>query len=403
MRVLRTFADQMKSMNYNRLKLKSGKQESINRRHPWIFSGALQPDHAPLKEGQKVFVADPKGIVVATGHYGGGSIAVRVLSFDESVIDQSFYEKAIGNALHLRACLNLYGSTVTNAYRLIHGEGDGLPGLVIDIYSKVAVVQTHSAGMAADAPLIEAALRSCYEGYLEHVILKSAEGKGQLVLGEGQPAETTILENELLFKANWATGQKTGFFLDQRENRALISHYAKDRRVLNAFCYSGGFSVYAMKAGAAHVHSLDSSEKALDLLEVHLQLNALTTAPHESIKADALTYLASDEAKHAAYDLIVLDPPAFAKHRSARHAAVQAYKRINARAMQIIEPGGIIFTFSCSQVVTPDLFNHTIAAAAIESGRNVRILHHLHQPADHPVSIYHPEGEYLKGLVLAID
>lgn len=390
-------------MSYPILKLKPGKNESTGRRHPWIFSGALQHISDIPSEGDKVYVADSKGQIIATGHYGTGSIAIRVLAFAKSTIDDKFYEERLRNALHLRAAFGLYKSSHTDAFRLVHGEGDGLPGLVIDIYRKVAVVQTHSAGMQRDFQNIEQALTACFGGGIEFVIAKSAEAKGSMPLSEGQPKETEILENGHKFKANWATGQKTGFFLDQRDNRSLISHFAEGRTILNAFCYSGGFSIYALKAAAKKVHSLDSSEKALDLLEEHLEMNDLKEAPHTSIKADALTYLASAEACAAKYDLIVLDPPAFAKHRSARHAAVQAYKRTNARAMDILAPGGILFTFSCSQVVTPDLFNHTIAAAAIESGRNVRILHHLHQPADHPVSIYHPEGEYLKGLVLSID
>jgi 23S rRNA (cytosine1962-C5)-methyltransferase len=390
-------------MSYPILKLKPGKNESTARRHPWIFSGALQHISEVPREGDKVYVADSKGLIIATGHYGTGSIAVRVLAFAKCLIDDGFYEERLRNALELRESLGLYKSEHTDAFRLVHGEGDGLPGLVVDIYRKVAVVQTHSAGMQMDFQNIESALKICFEGYIEFVISKSAEAKGSTPLLKGQPSETEILENGHRFKANWATGQKTGFFLDQRDNRALISSFSEGRTILNAFCYSGGFSIYALKSGAKNVHSLDSSEKALNLLDEHILMNDLTEAPHSAIKADALTYLAAGEARDAQYDLIVLDPPAFAKHRSARHAAVQAYKRINAKAMEIIAPGGILFTFSCSQVVTPDLFNHTIAAAAIESGRNVRILHHLHQPADHPVSIFHPEGEYLKGLVLAID
>ncbi len=402
---MRTFAVQTQAMAYPILKLKPKKQQSIDRKHPWIFSGALDGEFNRYKDGEVVQVADVSGRILATGHFGTGSIAVRVLAFADVKIDVAFYTKRLENALQWRTALGLADNDQTNAYRLVHGEGDGLPGLVIDYYNQVVVIQMHSKGMVEDAELIGEALQNVYKGSIAHFIGKRADGKREQTpkLPEGAPAGIAIREYGNQFFVNWVTGQKTGFFLDQRENRHLIGQYAAGRKVLNAFSYSGGFSIFALKANASEVHSLDSSEKAIKLVEEHLEMNDLTESNHKSIQEDALEYLNSEAAKTAGYDLIVLDPPAFAKHRSARHAAVQAYKRLNARAMKIIKPGGILFTFSCSQVVTPELFNHTIAAAAIESGRSIRILHHLHQPADHPVNIFHPEGEYLKGLVLAVD
>jgi 23S rRNA (cytosine1962-C5)-methyltransferase len=393
------------SMSYPILFLKPKKIDSIMRRHPWVFSGALSGDLSKHKDGDKVTVADATGNVLATGHFGAGSIAVRVLEFANVQLDLKFYTKRLKRAYELRQQLGLINNDDTNGYRLVHGEGDGLPGLVVDVYANVAVIQMHSKGMIQDSTFIQQALQSIYGNGIAHFIEKRADSKREQTpkLPEGAPAGTAILEHGQSFYVDWQTGQKTGFFLDQRENRALIGQYAAGKKVLNAFSYSGGFSIYALKAGAKEVHSLDSSAKAIQLVQDHLEMNGLKESNHRSICADALEYLNGDEAKMAHYDLIVLDPPAFAKHRSARHAAVQAYKRLNARAMRIAGPGSILFTFSCSQVVTPELFNHTIAAAAIESGRTVRILHHLHQPADHPVSIFHPEGEYLKGLVLAID
>jgi len=392
-------------MTYPIIKLKPRKLQSIERRHPWIFSGALSGDLQQYEEGQPVHVADERGQIRATGHWGAGSIAVRVLSFDQVEINVEFYTTRLQNALALRKAIGIADNTETNGYRLIHGEGDGLPGLVIDIYKDVAVIQMHSKGMVEDVAMIREALKACYDNALLHIVEKRADHKREQTpkLEVGTPPGTEILENGLKFYVDWLTGQKTGFFIDQRENRALIGKYAPGRKVLNAFCYSGGFSIYALKAGAAEVHSLDSSEKAITLVDAHLKLNDLQESNHTSICADAMVYFNGAQARDARYDLIVLDPPAFAKHRSARHAAVQAYKRLNAKAMEIIEPGGILITFSCSQVVTPELFNHTIAAAAMECGRSVRILRHLHQPEDHPVSIFHPEGEYLKGLVLCVD
>lgn len=390
-------------MLYPVLHLKPKKEISITRRHPWVFSGALSGKTDDLKEGEKVQLRDVAGKVLATGHFGGGSIAMRILDFAETQIDTAFYTRKLTEARDLRTAMGLPNEE-TDGYRLVHGEGDGLPGLIIDMYAGIAMVQSHSRGIEDDHAMIEEALRNVFGDSLKHVVGKSANAKGQTAveLPEGAPGHTEFKEYGHTFTADWARGQKTGFFLDQRENRQLVSRYSKGRKVLNAFCYTGGFSVYALRAGAAEVHSLDSSQKAMDQTEAHMATNGYTGPEHRSITADAMKYLASDEAVAEAYDLIVLDPPAFAKHRSARHAAVQAYKRLNARAFEIAAPGSIVFTFSCSQVVSPELFNHTIAAAAMESGRNIRILHHLHQPADHPVSIYHPEGEYLKGMVVFV-
>ncbi len=390
-------------MSYPILKLKSGKTRSINRRHPWIFSGALQANQPNIENGDKVLIADHAGNFLATAHYSDGSIAARVLAFSKEEINAEFYTNRITSAFQIRKLSGLIQNESTNAYRLIHAEGDQLPGLVIDFYNGTAVVQTHSKGMTNDFGLIREALESCLGSGLKQVVHKSADKKSENITGdEFAEATVEILEHGNSFVVNHQTGQKTGFFLDQRENRALSGQYSKDKKVLNAFCYSGGFSIYALKAGAAMVHSLDSSAKAMALVDENLEINRLSSANHKSITADAMDYLNSDEARDEKYDVIILDPPAFAKHRSARHKAVQAYKRLNARALRIMKPGGVLITFSCSQVVTPDLFNHTIAAAAIEENRHVRILHHLHQPEDHPISIFHPEGEYLKGLVLAV-
>lgn len=391
-------------MSYPILKLKSGKTQSISRRHPWIFSGALQSHNFELENGDTVYISDHQEEIIATAHYSDGSIAARILAFHKVEIDSDFYGSRIRAAFEIRTQSGLTQSISTNAYRLIHAEGDQLPGLVIDFYNGVAVVQSHSAGMSRDFELIKEALQNTLVDRLDQIIHKSADkGRIHSTTPNGNHSTVSILEHDNSFEVNYMTGQKTGFFLDQRENRALSAKYAKGKKVLNAFCYSGGFSIYALKAGAAMVHSLDSSAKAMQLVDENLKLNGLGEANHQSITTDALEYLNSDEAREHEYDVIILDPPAFAKHRSARHKAVQAYKRLNARALSIMKPGGILITFSCSQVVTPDLFNNTIAAAAIEANRHVRILHHLHQPEDHPISIFHPEGEYLKGLVLAVN
>ncbi len=389
-------------MAYPSIKIKPKRIESLSRRHPWIFSGALHSPSQEMEDGDVVEVVGPGKKVLATGHYSNGSIAVRVLAFGQVQVDGAFYKDRLQNALELRRRLELVDSAETNGFRLVHGEGDQLPGLVIDIYKDVAVIQAHSHGMQRDAVFIEDALREVFDGKLRQVVLKSAENANERSEFDGE-STVDILENGHAFRVNYHTGQKTGFFLDQRDNRELLGKFAKGKRILNAFSYSGGFSVYALKAGAEEVHSLDSSQKAIDLVEENIQLNGLSTDNHKCITADALGYLHSDEAREANYDIVVLDPPAFAKHRSARHRAIQAYKRINRDAFKLLKPGGILFTFSCSQVVTPDLFYNTVAAASIEAGRHIRVLHQMSQPADHPVSIFHPEGSYLKGLVLSID
>jgi len=387
-------------MSYPVLTLKDKSLKSIRRRHPWVFSGGLNNAESDLSEGDKVYIADRKGKILGTGHYGSRSIAVRLLSFKEEQIGHEFYSAKIQNALDARRAMNL-PSPETEAFRLIHGEGDELPGLIVDIYRNTAVIQTHSGGMSRDVEAIEKAVVALDGVHIKECIHISAEAKSQKTWDDKHSEGGEFLENGHLFYANWKEGQKTGFFIDQRENRALLGSLSKGKKVLNAFSYSGGFSIYALKAGAATVHSLDSSKTALDLGEKHLNMNDLNMENHLSIQADAMEFFRNEEV--AEYDIIVLDPPAFAKHRSARHRAVQAYKRLNALAMKKAKKGSLLMTFSCSQVVTPDLFTHTIAAAAMETGRSMRILRHLHQPPDHPVGIYHPEGEYLKGLLLRID
>lgn len=387
-------------MNYTVLQLKDKSLKSIHRRHPWVFSGGIFTDTKELRAGDKVQISDRSGRILGTGHFGDRSIAVRLLSFDDSNINAVFYHEKLQNALDVRLSIGL-PAVETDAFRLIHGEGDGLPGLIIDIYRKSAVVQTHSAGMSRDIDSIKEAISGITGLQIEETIHISAETKSKGTWDNEKSEGSEFLENGHLFYANWKDGQKTGFFIDQRENRALLGSLSKGKKVLNAFSYTGGFSVYALKAGASLVHSLDSSQGALDLGEKHLKMNGLSDSLHVSIQADALDFFSKGDVED--YDIIVLDPPAFAKHRSARHRAVQAYKRLNAMAMKKAKKGSLLFTFSCSQVVTPELFAHTIAAAAMETGRSMRILRHLHQPPDHPVGIYHPEGEYLKGLLLRID
>jgi len=389
----------MKSPDYPRLILKKGKEKSIQRKHPWMFSGAFAQIPKNLEEGDKVFVCDNQKKILATGYYGSGSITARVLKFDPIAIDTAFYTEKISQAYSLRQKLGLVENTETNAYRLVHGEGDGLPGLIIDIYNGLAVLQTHSQGIQRDIDQISLAVKDVMGNRLTEIHVRSADKSQEKKM---QESVVEILEYGNKFKVDYINGQKTGFFIDQRENRNLLGEYSKGKKILNAFSYSGGFTIYALRAGADEVHSLDSSASAMELVKENLDANGLGSANHKSIVEDALAYINSNQARDEAYDIVVLDPPAFAKHKSARHKAIQAYKRLNARAMNIMKPDSILFTFSCSQVVTPDLFYSTVRAAAIETGKTVQILHHLHQPSDHPVSIYHPEGEYLKGLVLRV-
>jgi 23S rRNA (cytosine1962-C5)-methyltransferase len=389
--------------------LKKGREESLLRFHPWVFSGAIDKMKGKADEGDVVEVYSYAGDFLGTGHYQQGSITVRILSFIQRSIDLSFWEDALMKAFALRRVCGLAGSSHTSAYRLVHGEGDNLPGLIIDIYGNTAVLQAHSIGMFKDRKIITTALRKIYGGQLVAVYDKSSgtlssennkETADSYLFQEGQPS-TVVLENNLRFTIDWEKGQKTGFFLDQRDNRQLLAHYAKDRSILNLFSYTGGFSVYALSGGAKLVHSVDSSQKAIDLVDKNVKLNFADTLLHKSFATDAFEFLKESEENR--YDIIVLDPPAFAKHKDALRNALQAYKRLNAMAFGRVSPGGVIFTFSCSQVVNKVDFRNAVFSAAAISKRRVRILHQLTQPADHPINIYHPEGEYLKGLVLYVE
>lgn len=379
------------------------KTQSIERRHPWIFSGALKKMPEDVADGQVVAVLDSRGNELAKGHFNHGSIAVRVLTFENEAIDQAFFTKRITNAVALRKLLDLFRLD-NSICRLIHGEGDELPGLVVDFYGGVAVIQCHSFGMYQQIDLIVEALKSALPNELIAIYNKSSDTlpkREQIIDGYlFGTCETPhiALENGVKYNIDWINGQKTGFFIDQRENRALLAKYSRDKKILNTFCYSGGFSLAALKNGANEVHSLDSSKKAIELTDNNILLNELVDK-HTSIVADAMVYIRETGED---FDIVILDPPAFAKHRDKRHQAVQGYKRLNAMAMSHIRPGGLLMTYSCSQVVDKSLFTHTIIAAAIESGRSVRILEQLHQPADHPINAFHPEGEYLKGLLVQV-
>ena len=392
---------------YNKVYLKHGKEESLLRFHPWIFSGAIHHIDHGINEGDVVDVMAADGRFIATGHYQGGSIAVRVLSFSQTAVDDAFWAARLKSALQMRTALGLAAdpSGQTTAYRLVHGEGDMLPGLIIDIYGRTAVMQAHSIGMHRSRHAIAEALVQAMEGTLDNVYYKSettlsfVEPESGFIIGGGE-ADNIATENGLRFYVDWLKGQKTGFFVDQRENRRLLESYARNRRVLNMFCYTGGFSFYAMRGGATLVHSVDSSAKAIELTRRNVELNFPDDPRHKAFCEDAFHYL---EQAATPYDLIILDPPAFAKHRGALHNALKGYTRLNNKAFEKIAPGGILFTFSCSQVVTKDNFRNAVFTAAAQAHRQVRILHQLHQPADHPINIYHPEGEYLKGLVLYVE
>ncbi|MDO4461041.1 MAG: class I SAM-dependent rRNA methyltransferase [Bacteroidia bacterium] len=389
------------------IQLKQGKEQSLQRFHPWIFSGAIQKMDGKPQEGDVVEVTDALGSFLAVGHYQIGTIAVRVLSFEPIAIDQSFYDMRISEAFELRKKLGLVGNGETNAYRLIHGEGDRLPGLVIDMYNGTAVVQMHSVGMYVQRALIEEALRKVLGDNIKAIYNKSEgtlpfkaglEPHNAYVWGTA-PQEMIALENGLKFAPDWEHGQKTGFFVDQRENRALIERYSKDRKVLNMFCYTGGFSMYAMRGGAKLVHSVDSSERAIELTRDNIKINFGDDPRHDAFAEDAFKFM--QNAKED-YDLVILDPPAFAKHYNVLGNALKGYRRLNTKALEMIKPGGILFTFSCSQVVTKEIFRTMVFSSAAKAGRKVSVLHQLSQPADHPVDIFHPEGEYLKGLVLHV-
>lgn len=395
-------------MSYKKIVLKPKKEDSLRRFHPWVFSGAVQRKDDNLIEGEIVNVYTNNNKFIAVGHYQIGSIEVRVLSFEEREINQSFWEERLSIALDLRKSIGLLSSD-NNSYRLIHGEGDGLPGLIIDVYAGTAVIQSHSVGMHESRAVICEALKVVLKDTLKNIYYKSETtlpykadlGAENEYLFGGTDVEEIAVENGLKFYPDWVKGQKTGFFVDQRDNRSLLEKYAKNRSVLNMFCYTGGFSFYALRGGAKLVHSVDSSAKAISLTDRNVSLNFGDDKRHESFAEDAFKYLS--KINKGDYDLIVLDPPAFAKHRGAIRNALQGYKRLNAVAFEKIAKGGIIFTFSCSQVISKDAFRLAVFSAAAMSGRNVRILHQLTQPADHPINIYHPEGEYLKGLVLYVE
>ena len=387
--------------------LKRGKEESLKRFHPWVFSGAIQSMDEGIKEGDTVDVICNNGAFIGRGHYQIGSIAVRILTFNDEPVNNTFWRERLSIALQMRRSIGIADNPQNNTYRLVHGEGDNLPGLIIDCYGKTAVMQAHSVGMHYARKAIAEELINVMGQRIEHVYYKSETTLPfKADLGQengfiyGGTEENIALENGLKFHVDWLKGQKTGFFVDQRENRSLLEHFAKGKKVLNMFCYTGGFSFYAMRGGAELVHSVDSSAKAIELTTKNVELNFPGDTRHAAFCEDAFKYL---EQAGSNYDLIILDPPAFAKHRGALHNALKGYTRLNVKAFEKIKPGGIVFTFSCSQVVTKDNFRNAVFTAAAQSGRKVRILHQLHQPADHPINIYHPEGEYLKGLVLYVE
>ncbi|WP_291129244.1 class I SAM-dependent rRNA methyltransferase, partial [Dysgonomonas sp. UBA7698] len=384
-------------MNYKKVKLKPKKEESLKRFHPWIFSGAVQSKDESLAEGEVVNVYTINDEFIAVGHYQIGSIEVRVLSFEEEDIDLDFWKKRLSSALELRKSIGLLSDN-NNSYRLVHGEGDLLPGLIIDVYAETAVIQSHSVGMHESRLMICDALKAVLGDNLKNVYYKSETtlpykanlGAENEYLDKGDSVNEIALENGLKFYPDWVKGQKTGFFVDQRDNRALLEKYSKGRSVLNMFCYTGGFSFYALRGGANLVHSVDSSSKAIMLTNRNVELNFPDDKRHEAFAEDAFKFLGG--INKGDYDLIILDPPAFAKHRGAIKNALQGYKRLNAAAFEKVAPGGIVFTFSCSQVISKDAFRLAVFSAAALSGRSVRILHQLSQPADHPINIYHPEG-----------
>lgn len=405
---------------YKTVYLKKGKEESLGRFHPWVFSGAIHHIDGRPEEGDVVRILSADNRFLAVGHVQIGSIAVRILSFKDITIDHDFWLQRLRAAYDVRKSIfrqwtigdgqSTNGkSQLTNAFRLVHGEGDGLPGLVVDVYDRTAVMQAHSVGMHVSRHEIADALSEVLDGVIDNIYYKSEttlaykaseDGGNGFLKGSLSTASDIAVENGLRFHVDWLGGQKTGFFVDQRENRALLERYSYGRKVLNMFCYTGGFSFYAMRGGADLVHSVDSSSRAIDITRANVELNFPGDTRHEAFAEDAFKYL---DRMGDQYDLIILDPPAFAKHKDALRNALMGYRKLNAKAFEKIRPGGILFTFSCSQVVTKDNFRTAVFTAAALSGRRVRILHQLTQPADHPVSIYHPEGEYLKGLVLYVE
>ena len=392
---------------YKKVYLKRGKEESLKRFHPWIFSGAIQKADGGLEEGEVVRVITSEGDFIAVGHYQIGSIAVRVLSFSDVDIDDMFWQSRLESAFQMRRSIGIVDDPHNNTYRLVHGEGDNIPGLVIDIYGNTAVMQAHSVGIHQERMAIAKALVGVAGDRIDNVYYKSETTlpyKAELGQEDGfiigGSDDNLAMENGLKFHVDWLKGQKTGFFVDQRENRSLLERFAKGKKVLNMFCYTGGFSFYAMRGGAELVHSVDSSAKAIELTTRNVDMNFPGDTRHEAFCEDAFKYL---DRMGDRYDLVILDPPAFAKHRGALHNALKGYTRLNTKAFEKIQKGGILFTFSCSQVVTKDNFRNAVFTAAAIAGRKVRILHQLHQPADHPINIFHPEGEYLKGLVLYVE
>ena len=412
------------------VQLRKGKDESLRRFHPWVFSGAIAHIDEGVSEGEVVRVVTHTGEFIAVGHYQEGSIAVRVLTFSDVPIDGTFWTSRLQSALQMRQAIGIADNPNNNTYRLVHGEGDHLPGLIIDVYGQTAVMQAHSIGMHLCRKEIAQALAAVMESRISHIYYKSETTLPFMTADDmnatphfdtdevlkngflyGGSDDNVAMENGLKFRVDWLKGQKTGFFVDQRENRSLLEHFAKGKRVLNMFCYTGGFSFYAMRGGAELVHSVDSSAKAIELTKQNVALNFPGDPRHEAFCEDAFKFLERiglpdgqhDTTDGQRYNLIILDPPAFAKHRGALHNALKGYTRLNQKAFEKIERGGILFTFSCSQVVTKDHFRNAVFTAAALAKRKVRILHQLHQPADHPINIYHPEGEYLKGLVLYVE
>ena len=392
---------------YPILSVRKGKEEAISRRHPWIFSGAIFSKPEGLTDGDVVRVLDHKGDHLATGHYHDGSIMVRILSFKDVTVDQGFWNRKMKAAYEYRQSIGVIDNPNTNAFRFIHGEGDGISGLIIDIYNNNAVVQCHSIGCYRDIKYICTALDYAFGGNLECIYIKSKdslpssfEAYDQDYYVKGTPSSTEIIENGVKFNINWEEGQKTGFFLDQRDNRRILGEFSKGKSVLNCFCYTGGFSMYALANEATNVHSIDVSKPAMEMLAKNHQINEFGDN-HTMDDANVMHALADDSISK--YDVVIIDPPAFAKSIKKRHNAVQAYKRLNIMALKKVKHKGYLFTFSCSQVVGPELFYNTIRSAAIESGRTIRIVHHLTQGPDHPINIYHPEGNYLKGLVLYVE
>ena len=381
--------------------LKSGKEKSIQRRHPWIFSGAVYGVSRDINDGEMVDVVDSKNQHLGTGYFSDkGSIVVRILTFGDETFSENFWATKLYSAWYLRN--QLLDFEITNAFRVIHGEGDGISGLIIDYYDKNWVIQAHSTGIFLQMEQISEAIKSNFSEYCETIYCKSSgtlPNTGTDYFLFGNKAETVAKENNILFSVNWVEGQKTGFFLDQRENRKLLGEFSKGKKVLNTFCYTGGFSIYAMNAGAKLVTSVDISQKAVDLAASNMELN-FPKANHTAVADDVFNFMKEHTQQ---YDVIVLDPPAFAKSIKSKHTATQAYKRLNIAGLKALAPNGILFTFSCSQVIDDVLFYNTVAAAAIETGRNIRVLHKLEQGPDHPTNIYHPEGHYLKGLVLFVE